>query len=140
MSICIFVKGGENRGKSNAICKLAHLLNVPPTAWTKGGKEVDVILNKYGKMIGLHSEGDPGCDSIDWIEDAISQKGCDIVVVACRTGGRTQDSAICFLNKRGDKFIEIYPIRKSNACYSDSEIELFSTSTALSLLHLISNL
>ncbi|MDE6000051.1 MAG: hypothetical protein K2H04_08310 [Bacteroidaceae bacterium] len=140
MSTCIFVKGCANRGKSNAICKLAHLLNVPPTAWQKEGKEVDVILNKYGKMIGLHSEGDPGCNSIDWIKDAISQKGCDIVIVACRTGGSTQDPAISFLNQRGDEYMEISPVRKPNACYSDSEIDLFSTSTALSLLHLIANL
>lgn len=140
MSTCIFVKGAANRGKSNAICALARLLKVPPSGWKKNGKEVEAIFDKYGKTIGLYSEGDPGCGSVDRIIDAISNKGCDIVVAACRMGGNTQDPVIDFLDRRGDEIIEIYTLRKPNAQYTSSEIELFSESIAMSLLHLIVNI
>lgn len=111
MSICIFVKGASNRGKSYAICAL-----------------------------GLHSEGNPGCGSVDWIIDAVARKGCDIVVAACRAGGSTQGPAIDFLNKNGHDIMKFYPRRKPNSQYTPAEIKLFSEATALSLLHHLVNL
>ncbi len=112
MKICIFVKGASNRGKSTAILELARLLKVPKSSkcWIDKGNEIRGIHHWKGVKVGLCSNGDPGCGSLDWLrETAIEKDECDIIVAACRRGGSTQDPILPYLEAEGYTVVETYP-------------------------------
>lgn len=138
--ICIFVKGASNRGKSKAIIALAKLLGVSLDSpmWINGGAEVRGITNFKDKKVALCSNGDPGCHSVEWVRQmAIQQEKCDVIVVACRRGGNTQDPLLPDLKNGTYEVIEAYPFRKPNSSYSHQEECLLSGALAISIMQLI---
>lgn len=138
--ICIFVKGASNRGKSKAIIALAKLLGVPPDSpmWINGGAEVRGITHIKDKKVALCSNGDPGCHSVEWVrQTAILQENCDVIVVACRRGGNTQDPLLQDLKNSTYEVIEAYPFRKPSDSYTYQEECLLSGAMAISIMQFI---
>lgn len=110
MKICIFVKGAANRGKTTTIKELARLIGVSDNSDLWDGLEIKGIQPWNGVSVALHSKGDPGSNSFEWIrEKAIEQDNCEIIVAACRRGGSTQDPILPELKDKGYTIVEVYP-------------------------------
>lgn len=139
--ICIFVKGATRRGKSKSIIALINKMGNANHSqiWTNNGDDIQGVVSFMGKKIALCSDNKPNNGSAKWIKSVILEKSCDIIIAACRRGGKTQDPLLVNLNQNDYTVIEVYPFRNPNAQYSKQEAELFSTALADSILNIIIN-
>ncbi len=60
--------------------------------------DIIAIFDVRGVKVGIESQGDPGCD-MEATMEAFVQKGCDIIVTACRTKSTTYDKVWKYLGK-----------------------------------------
>lgn len=142
MKICIFVKGASNRGKTTSIGELARLIGVSECSDSENlnEKETIAVHNWNGVNVGLHSKGDPGCGSLDWIKDtAINEKNCEIIVAACRRGGSTQDPILPYLKEKGYTVVEVYPSMIKLPDNSQADYKTLAQALAHQILFLMCN-
>lgn len=139
--VCIFVKGATGRGKSKSLVALVNKMGIANYSqiWTNDGADIRGVVTYMGKKIALCSDNKPNSGSVEWIKSVILEQSCDIIIVACRSGGRTQDPLIYDLGQYGYVTIEAYPFRKPNAQYSMQETKLLSTAFSESILNIITN-
>lgn len=137
--VCIFVKGTSSRGKTKTIVSLANLLGIESfnQVHVAKGEYIGTANVENGK-VSLHSDGRPNGNSVDWIRNiAIQQESSDVIVAACRRGGKTQDTLLPDLYANGYEVIEAYPLRKPTGIYSQQETECFSDMLAHLIYELV---
>lgn len=142
MKTCIFVKGTQNRGKTTTILELAQELGIPDNIGQcgKGNSEIEIVYNWNGINVGLRSNGDPGSGSLNWIEKtAIKENNCEIIVVACRCGGSTQDPILPYLHESGYVIVEVYPSKIDTSAIGPPDYSVLCKSLAQYILFLMNN-
>ena len=107
------VKGASNRGKTAAIRRLAGRLaqiGVPIDA-PLDEAEVEAIVPYGKKLLGIRSQGDPGCGSVEWVREAVAA-GCEVIVVASRSGGETEGPIrLDIATSNGYEVVQVAPFR-----------------------------
>lgn len=99
----ICLSAPADTGKTTTICKLYELL---------GGKnrddssEVEDSIRYHNHIIGCMSTGDPGSSQKESLERLLKE-GCEIVVAASRSYGKTVEDAEELAKQFGYKFIRI---------------------------------
>jgi len=85
--------GAGEIGKSSAIKEVyeeikrvyPNLIRLRPT---RGGGDINALININGVIIGIESEGDPNSRMYDSLDNFLICK-CDIIIATCRTKGDT---------------------------------------------------
>lgn len=118
MKTIIEVWGSSEKGKSQGI--KAAALSFPFTSivcpWGKNEKGDDLYDNYMigyyttddgrNTTVGFENQGDPGSNQAAWIQHCID-KGCEVIVCACRTWGETRDYIRETAQKQGCQLIEV---------------------------------
>ena len=113
MKTIILVWGAAKRGKSESIKELATVMPfcdiIRP--WHNGDKDSYVIgkvKDKTGKerIVGIENQGDPGSSQKQWIEACVNA-GCEIIVAASRTYGKTYEDAYQIAHDNGYEVVEV---------------------------------
>lgn len=140
MKACIFIKGPSNSGKTTAIVTLAKWLTGTqfPNFLTPNGREVSGIIKRFGKTIAIHSQGDPGCNSTDWIAEQIGKS--DIIIVASRMGGKTQDPVLEPLRDADYVVFETSPLHNRFKNNLTQTVPLMGDALAYELLCLVQSI
>ena len=102
--ICLYANA--DCGKTKTIRSLFLKLGGDRDALKKDDFIADVFFG--GKKIGFASQGDPGTQQKENIEDH-AKNGCDIIVTASRSKGDTVGNVSEIANKYGYKIVWISP-------------------------------
>ena len=88
-------RGVGQIGKSASILAVYHLLKergfktiLETWQYEYENGDIKAIFDINGVKVGIESQGDPGCDMEDSMEEFVA-KGCEIIVAACRTRSDT---------------------------------------------------
>ena len=113
MNVMILVWGSSNRGKSQCLKELAKNFQFSSIVrpWTNDDYDSYVIgkvKDRKGeeRVIGIESQGDPGTNQEVWINSCID-KGCEVIVAACRSYGDTYNTANRLAKQYGYEVIEM---------------------------------
>ena len=108
----ILVWGSSERGKSQSIKKLA--MAMPFTSiiksWDNNNYDsfiIGTVKDKHGKdrIVGIENQGDPNSNQKAWIQACINV-GCEVIVAASRSYGKTRDDAYQLARDNGYEVIE----------------------------------
>ena len=88
-------RGCSDLGKSAAVKCVYYLLKsegyrleLEKWQYREEYGDIKAIFNFDGVKVGIESQGDPGYDMESTIDEFV-EKGCEIIVTACRTKGST---------------------------------------------------
>lgn len=82
--------GAGNQGKSSSVKEVYNLLNSKYKARLLiDGADVKATIQINGLLVGIESQGDPNSRIFQSLKDFVN-RGCDIIVCACRSSGSTR--------------------------------------------------
>lgn len=105
LKLIIADRGPGSIGKTTSIRKVFNILQskhpsttivhepVGTIVFPLTSGDVNATIQIGGTLIGIESQGDPGCRMPKSIDDFIA-KGCEIILVACRNQGATINKVI----------------------------------------------
>lgn len=99
----ICLSGPKDKGKTTTIWKLYELLGGTNREWFP---EVEDCVDFHHHKIGCMSTGDPGSSQKESLEKLL-KAGCDIVVTASRTYGKTETDLYYLARKYKYKVIRV---------------------------------
>ena len=113
MKTMILVWGAAKRGKSQSIKQLTARMPFCDIirAWQNDDYDSYVIgkvKDKKGKkrIVGIENQGDPGSSQKQWIEDCVNA-GCEVIVAASRSYGKTYEDAYQIARDNGYEVVEV---------------------------------
>ncbi len=116
----IAIKGLSERGKSDTIKRLRHLINssykTTETVYEDSG-DIKVIIQLKSIKVGIESQGDPNSRQPKSIDDFIKAQ-CDIIICTCRTKNDTKRAVLNTKNV-GYRIIWGTNYRSSSASHTD---------------------
>lgn len=129
-------------GKSASILAVYHLLKetgyktiLEEWQYEYENGDIKAIFDINGVKVGIESQGDPGCEMETTMEEFV-EKGCEIIVAACRTKSYTYETVRTYLGvEKGYDVLwcahYVYPKDKAdgtwrtlNRAYAEQVLEL----------------
>ncbi|MDM0118687.1 hypothetical protein [Variovorax arabinosiphilus] len=109
MKKLVAVRGAANHGKSSSIKKFYELLmHQHPAAHAEEifvGNDITVIVTVDGMKIGIESQGDPNSRLFASLARFV-REGCEVIVCATRTRGRTVEAVASLSAKYQVEWLE----------------------------------
>ncbi len=139
MNALINIYGISNVGKTSTLLELIALAKQSPSFRPILAYKNDWEIFSYkGKIVGVITVGDPGCE---WLVDEFlnhcKQQPCNVIFTASRTRGEIFGQVIDWAQTNGYMFLETSPLFARQPQVYNGPYDFLHTHFALMLINLI---